>query len=204
MCLNRARLALGSKWVPAWNSRRDQSGQEQKAEQFHRRCDRADAKKFGSDGRQTASTKAGVENRYLLIIMIGRTSRGAVHDPAEACVDPRPPARRASVDSGGNLPGREKGDSKAGDCHGLPGAQAAGRGRAVRLVEISGTSPHYESTARQHHHFFFCRHCRRLYNLVAASMASAAGSRRVRSRRARDVAVRPCADCGGKAHCAIA
>lgn len=36
----------------------------------------------------------------------------------------------------------------------------------VRLVEIPGASPHYESTARQHHHFFFCQHCRRLYNLV--------------------------------------
>ena len=36
----------------------------------------------------------------------------------------------------------------------------------VRLVEIPGTSPHYESTARQHHHFFFCRQCRGLYDLV--------------------------------------
>ena len=36
----------------------------------------------------------------------------------------------------------------------------------VRLVEIPGAVPHYESTARQHHHFFFCRHCRRLSNLV--------------------------------------
>jgi Fur family ferric uptake transcriptional regulator len=36
----------------------------------------------------------------------------------------------------------------------------------VRLVEIPGAVPHYESTARQHHHFFFCRRCRRLSNLV--------------------------------------
>lgn len=36
----------------------------------------------------------------------------------------------------------------------------------VRLVGIPGTSPHYESTARQHHHFFFCQKCRRLYNLA--------------------------------------
>jgi len=36
----------------------------------------------------------------------------------------------------------------------------------VRLVEIPGISPHYESTEGQHHHFFFCQHCRRLYNLL--------------------------------------
>jgi Fur family ferric uptake transcriptional regulator len=36
----------------------------------------------------------------------------------------------------------------------------------VRLVEIPGASPHYECTARQHHHFFCCQHCRRLYNLA--------------------------------------
>lgn len=36
----------------------------------------------------------------------------------------------------------------------------------VRLVEVPGTSPRYESTARRHHHFFFCPHCRRLYNLL--------------------------------------
>jgi Fur family transcriptional regulator, ferric uptake regulator len=36
----------------------------------------------------------------------------------------------------------------------------------VRLVEIPGISPHYESTARQHHHFFFCQRCRRLFDLV--------------------------------------
>jgi Fur family ferric uptake transcriptional regulator len=36
----------------------------------------------------------------------------------------------------------------------------------VRMVEVPGASPHYESTARQHHHFFFCQRCRRLYNLL--------------------------------------
>ena len=43
--------------------------------------------------------------------------------------------------------------------------QLVGEGQ-VRLVEIPGTSPHYEPTTRQHHHFFFCQHCRRLYNLL--------------------------------------
>lgn len=42
--------------------------------------------------------------------------------------------------------------------------QLAGEGR-VHLVEVPGASPHYESTARQHHHFFYCQNCRRLYNL---------------------------------------
>jgi Fur family transcriptional regulator, ferric uptake regulator len=35
----------------------------------------------------------------------------------------------------------------------------------VRVVEVPGASPHYECTARRHHHFFFCQHCRHLYNL---------------------------------------
>ena len=43
--------------------------------------------------------------------------------------------------------------------------QLVGEGR-VRLVEIPGISPHYESTTGPHHHFFFCQHCRRLYNLL--------------------------------------
>jgi len=36
----------------------------------------------------------------------------------------------------------------------------------VRVVDIPGAPPHYESTARQHHHFFFCTRCHRLFNLV--------------------------------------
>lgn len=37
--------------------------------------------------------------------------------------------------------------------------------RQVRVVDIPGIPPHYESAARRHHHFFFCNHCRRLFNL---------------------------------------
>lgn len=36
----------------------------------------------------------------------------------------------------------------------------------IRLIDIPGAPPHYESAARRHHHFFFCGGCRRLYNLV--------------------------------------
>lgn len=35
----------------------------------------------------------------------------------------------------------------------------------VRVVDIPGAAPHYECTARQHHHFFVCQQCRHLYNL---------------------------------------
>jgi len=75
----------------------------------------------------------------------------------------------------------------------------------VRLVEIPGASPHYESTARQHHHFFFCQHCRRLYNLagcvrgvdgLAPAGFAVEGHEIVLYGR--------CADCIGGAHNAIA
>jgi len=36
----------------------------------------------------------------------------------------------------------------------------------VRLVEIPGVPPHYETAARQHHHFFFCDHCQHLFSLL--------------------------------------
>jgi Fur family ferric uptake transcriptional regulator len=75
----------------------------------------------------------------------------------------------------------------------------------VRLVEIPGTSPHYESTARQHHHFFFCRHCRRLYNLVGCVHGVAGLAPEGFTVEGHEIALYGrCADCGGKAHCAIA
>ncbi len=36
----------------------------------------------------------------------------------------------------------------------------------VRPVEVPGASPHYEHSSRQHHHFFLCQQCRRLFNLL--------------------------------------
>jgi Fur family ferric uptake transcriptional regulator len=36
----------------------------------------------------------------------------------------------------------------------------------VRPVEIPGVAPHYERAARRHHHFFLCRQCRRLFELI--------------------------------------
>ena len=36
----------------------------------------------------------------------------------------------------------------------------------IRMVEIPGIAPHYESAARHHHHFFLCEHCKRLFDLV--------------------------------------
>jgi Fur family ferric uptake transcriptional regulator len=36
----------------------------------------------------------------------------------------------------------------------------------VRLVEVAGVAPHYESAARRHHHFFLCQQCRRLFDLA--------------------------------------
>ena len=36
----------------------------------------------------------------------------------------------------------------------------------VRAVEIPGVAPHYESAGRQHHHFFLCQECKRLFELM--------------------------------------
>jgi Fur family ferric uptake transcriptional regulator len=77
--------------------------------------------------------------------------------------------------------------------------QLAGEGR-VRLVEIPGTSPRYESTARRHHHYFFCPHCRRLYSLPGC----VPGVRRLAPRgfavEGHEIVLYGrCADCRGKA-----
>ncbi len=37
---------------------------------------------------------------------------------------------------------------------------------AIRLIDVPGAPPHYESASRHHHHFFFCSGCRRLFDLV--------------------------------------
>jgi Fur family transcriptional regulator, ferric uptake regulator len=36
----------------------------------------------------------------------------------------------------------------------------------VRAVEIPGIPPHYEGTSRNHHHFFLCQECKRLFDLM--------------------------------------
>ena len=36
----------------------------------------------------------------------------------------------------------------------------------IRVVQIPGVSPHYESSDRHHHHFFLCQQCRRLFDLL--------------------------------------
>lgn len=36
----------------------------------------------------------------------------------------------------------------------------------IRLIDVPGAPPHYESAARRHHHFFLCGGCRRLFDLV--------------------------------------
>ena len=36
----------------------------------------------------------------------------------------------------------------------------------ARVVEIPGITPHYESAATPHHHFFCCVQCEKLFNLV--------------------------------------
>ncbi len=37
---------------------------------------------------------------------------------------------------------------------------------SVRLVDIPGIAPHYESSAGHHHHFFLCNRCHRVFNLA--------------------------------------
>jgi Fur family transcriptional regulator, ferric uptake regulator len=37
---------------------------------------------------------------------------------------------------------------------------------AIRVVQIPGVPPHYESAARNHHHFFLCQGCKQLFDLV--------------------------------------
>jgi Fur family transcriptional regulator, ferric uptake regulator len=36
----------------------------------------------------------------------------------------------------------------------------------IRVVELPGVPPHYESAGRNHHHFFLCQHCRHLFDLI--------------------------------------
>jgi Fur family ferric uptake transcriptional regulator len=36
----------------------------------------------------------------------------------------------------------------------------------ARYIEVPGVPPHYEITARSHHHFFFCERCKKLLNLM--------------------------------------
>ena len=36
----------------------------------------------------------------------------------------------------------------------------------IRVVEIPGVPPHYESAARHHHHFFLCQRCKQLFDLI--------------------------------------
>jgi Fur family transcriptional regulator, ferric uptake regulator len=36
----------------------------------------------------------------------------------------------------------------------------------ARYIEVPGAPPHYEITARSHHHFFFCEGCKKLLNLM--------------------------------------
>ncbi len=35
----------------------------------------------------------------------------------------------------------------------------------VKSVDLPGVTPHYESVTHQHHHFFLCNQCNRVYNL---------------------------------------
>ena len=37
---------------------------------------------------------------------------------------------------------------------------------SVRLVEVPGAPPHYEHVSRQHHHFFLCKQCKHLFDLM--------------------------------------
>jgi Fur family ferric uptake transcriptional regulator len=69
----------------------------------------------------------------------------------------------------------------------------------VRLVEIPGVSPHYECTARQHHHFFFCRHCHHLYNLERCLRGvSGLAPKGFSVERHEIVLYGKCADCRGR------
>jgi Fur family ferric uptake transcriptional regulator len=36
----------------------------------------------------------------------------------------------------------------------------------VRAVEVPGAAPHYENATSDHHHFFLCQQCKRLFDLV--------------------------------------
>jgi Fur family transcriptional regulator, ferric uptake regulator len=43
------------------------------------------------------------------------------------------------------------------------------RDGGVRLIEVQGAPPHYESSKRPHHHFFLCEQCRRLFDLIGCA-----------------------------------
>jgi len=43
--------------------------------------------------------------------------------------------------------------------------QLVAEGR-VRAVAVPGAGPHYEKAGRHHHHFFLCRQCKRLFDLI--------------------------------------
>lgn len=37
---------------------------------------------------------------------------------------------------------------------------------AIRVIQIPGVPPHYESVSRLHHHFFLCHGCKQLFDLA--------------------------------------
>jgi Fur family ferric uptake transcriptional regulator len=39
----------------------------------------------------------------------------------------------------------------------------------AKVIEVQGAPPHYESSKRPHHHFFFCEQCRRLFDLIGCA-----------------------------------
>jgi len=70
----------------------------------------------------------------------------------------------------------------------------------VRVVEIPGATPHYETSARPHHHFFFCEQCQRLYNLIGCVRGvGALAPEQFHVRRHEIVLYGDCAGCLGTA-----
>lgn len=36
----------------------------------------------------------------------------------------------------------------------------------VRYIDIVGSPPHYETSAKRHHHFFLCEQCKRVFDMM--------------------------------------
>ncbi len=69
----------------------------------------------------------------------------------------------------------------------------------VRAVEIPGVPPHYERAAGNHHHFFLCQHCKRLFDLVGCVRGvGGLAPRGFRVRQHEIVLYGQCATCAGR------
>lgn len=71
----------------------------------------------------------------------------------------------------------------------------------IRIVDIPGVPPHYESAGRRHHHFFLCQQCRQVFNLIGCVRGvGSLAPQGFRVQQHEIVLYGECADCAGATH----